>query len=57
MLILSMIYFHCPEAMDLFIDFGLRGVLAVTLALFHMQQRRLIAAKAMEHVRLGRYIE
>ena len=38
------------EAMDLFIESGLRGVLAVTLALFHMQQRRLIAAHAMEHV-------
>ena len=43
--------------MELFIDFGLRGVLAVTLALFHMQQRRLIAARAMEHVRPGHLIE
>eukprot|EP00434_Breviolum_minutum_P038187 symbB.v1.2.033866.t1/scaffold4270.1/size42129/2 len=38
------------EVMDLFVEFGLRGVLAVTLALFHMQQRRFIAARAMEHV-------
>ncbi|CAL1141416.1 unnamed protein product [Cladocopium goreaui] len=38
------------EAMDLFIEFGLRGVLAVTLALFHMQQRRFMACRAMEHV-------
>ena len=38
------------EAMDLFIESGLRGVLAVTLALFQMQQRRLIAARAMEYI-------
>ncbi|CAJ1421628.1 unnamed protein product [Effrenium voratum] len=38
------------EAMDLCLESGLRGVLAVTLALFQMQQRRLVAARGMEHV-------
>ncbi|CAE7354785.1 TBC1D10C [Symbiodinium natans] len=36
------------EAMDIFLEAGLRGVLAVTLALFQLQKRRLMAAPNME---------
>mmetsp|Transcript_36948 Transcript_36948/g.77179 ORF Transcript_36948/g.77179 Transcript_36948/m.77179 type:complete len:200 (+) Transcript_36948:2-601(+) len=38
------------EAMDIFLEAGLRGVLAVTLALFQLQKRRLMAARGMEAV-------
>eukprot|EP00931_Biecheleriopsis_adriatica_P040929 TRINITY_DN23442_c0_g1_i1.p1 TRINITY_DN23442_c0_g1~~TRINITY_DN23442_c0_g1_i1.p1 ORF type:complete len:242 (-),score=49.51 TRINITY_DN23442_c0_g1_i1:75-746(-) len=38
------------QAMDLVLECGVRGVLAVTLALFQIQQKRLVSAQTMEHV-------
>ncbi|CAE8622510.1 unnamed protein product [Polarella glacialis] len=38
------------EAMDLVLECGIRGVLAITLALFQIQQNRLMAANGMEQL-------
>mmetsp|Transcript_102309 Transcript_102309/g.329891 ORF Transcript_102309/g.329891 Transcript_102309/m.329891 type:complete len:223 (-) Transcript_102309:2-670(-) len=38
------------ESMDLVLECGIRGVLAVTLAIFQIQQHRLMSAKGMEHL-------
>merc|ERR1719310_1548019 len=38
------------ECMDLILDCGIRGVLAVTVAIFHIQQSRLLRAQGMEHL-------
>jgi len=38
------------ESMDLVLECGIRGVLAVTLALFQIQQNRLMTARGMEHL-------
>lgn len=38
------------EAMDFIQECGIRGILAVTLAFFQMQQSRLLAAKGMEEL-------
>merc|ERR1719159_755958 len=38
------------ETMDLVLECGIRGVLAVTLAAFQIQQNRLLAASGMENL-------
>merc|ERR1711879_731991 len=38
------------EAMDLVLECGIRGILAVTLAIFAIQQSRLLRAQGMEHL-------
>lgn len=38
------------ECMDLILECGIRGVLGVTLALFQIQQNRLMSARSMEHL-------
>merc|ERR1719510_218898 len=37
-------------AMDVVLECGIRGVVCVTLAVFEMQQNRLMSAKGMEHL-------
>merc|ERR1719163_1334890 len=37
------------ESMDLVLECGIRGVLAVTFSVFQIQQHRLMSAKGMEH--------
>merc|ERR1719213_851731 len=38
------------EAMDMVLECGIRGVLAVTLAVFQIQQNRLMSASGMENL-------
>merc|ERR1712187_939259 len=38
------------ESMDLVLEYGIRGVIAVTLAVFQIQQSRLMSAQGMEHL-------